>query len=219
MRAAVDTPSPTPKLTLAPAAAPVGRREQTKAANRAAILAAAREVFSELGYGAASVRDIIRRTDLAAGTFYNYFPDKESIFRELLDVSGSAARPRVQAARAAATNLEEFVRGGYGAYFAFMAEDRVILDLLRRNAGTIQTLADVPSFGAGVADLEHDIGAAVAAGTMPPVDAAYMAAAMAGVAFEVAGRMIERDPVDVEGATEFATALFLGGIAGLAEPA
>ena len=57
--------------------APVaGKREATKAANRAAILAAARVVFADIGFGAASVRDIIRRTDLATGTFYNYFPDK-----------------------------------------------------------------------------------------------------------------------------------------------
>ena len=46
--------------------APVaGKREATKAANRAAILAAARMVFADIGFGAASVRDIIRRTDLA----------------------------------------------------------------------------------------------------------------------------------------------------------
>ena len=35
---------------------PAGKREATKAANRAAILAAARVVFAELGYGASSVR-------------------------------------------------------------------------------------------------------------------------------------------------------------------
>ena len=45
-----------------------GKREQTKAHNRAAILAAAREVFAELGYDAAGVRDVIRRTELASGT-------------------------------------------------------------------------------------------------------------------------------------------------------
>jgi hypothetical protein len=39
-----------------------------------------------------------------------------------------------------------------------------------------------------------------------------MAAAMLGVGLEVGVRMIERDPPDVEGATRFATALFLGGI-------
>jgi len=53
------------------------KRERTKASNRAAILEAARDVFAELGYDAATVRDIVRRTDLASGTFYNYFPDKE----------------------------------------------------------------------------------------------------------------------------------------------
>jgi len=52
---------------------PIGKREKTKAANRQAILAAARRVFAQLGYEAATVRDIIRGTALASGTFYNYF--------------------------------------------------------------------------------------------------------------------------------------------------
>ncbi|MDX6656088.1 MAG: hypothetical protein QOH62_881, partial [Solirubrobacteraceae bacterium] len=50
--------------------AATGKREQTKAANRTAILDAARVVFSQIGYGAATVRDIVRETDLATGTFY-----------------------------------------------------------------------------------------------------------------------------------------------------
>ena len=53
-----------------------GKRERTKVANRQAILDAAREVFGELGYDAATVRDIIRRTGLASGTFYNYYKSK-----------------------------------------------------------------------------------------------------------------------------------------------
>src|SRR5205085_12006715 len=38
-----------------------GKRERNKAANRAAILSAAREVFADIGYGASSIRDIVRR--------------------------------------------------------------------------------------------------------------------------------------------------------------
>jgi len=49
---------------------PLGKREQTKVQNRQAILNAAREVFGELGYDNVTVRDIVRRTGLAAGTFY-----------------------------------------------------------------------------------------------------------------------------------------------------
>src|SRR3954452_16299340 len=83
-------------VSLRPMSVEAGRRERTKAANRAAILEAARRVFGDLGYGAASVRDVIRGTDLAAGTFYNYFPDKEAVFRALLDEVGAEARRRVR---------------------------------------------------------------------------------------------------------------------------
>jgi AcrR family transcriptional regulator len=85
-----------------------GKRERTKQANRAAILEAAREVFSDIGYGAATVRDVIRRTDLAAGTFYNYFPDKESVFRALIEDAAEEARVHVRAARRAGRTFEEF---------------------------------------------------------------------------------------------------------------
>jgi AcrR family transcriptional regulator len=196
------------------AAAPAaGRREHTKAANRAAILEAAREVFAEVGYDAASVRDVIRRTELASGTFYNYFPDKESVLRALLEESSREMRARVGDARAQAGSLEEFVGHAYRAYFAFMVDDRPTFELLRRNAGTIRALMDVPALGAAaVDDLIVDLREAMARGEMPALDAEYMASAMAGAGLEVAIRMIERDPPDVEGAAAFATALFLGGI-------
>src|SRR3954465_8107528 len=89
-----------------------GRREATKHANRSAILDAAREVFADLGCGAATVRDIVRRTDLATGTFYNYFPDKEAVFRALLDESAREARERVPAARRQATDVEGLLPAG-----------------------------------------------------------------------------------------------------------
>ena len=41
-----------------------GRRELTKAQNRETILLAARQVFSELGFAAATVRDIVRATPM-----------------------------------------------------------------------------------------------------------------------------------------------------------
>jgi AcrR family transcriptional regulator len=193
-------------------AAVAGKREQTKAANRTAILDAARTVFSRIGYGAATVRDIVRETDLATGTFYNYFPDKESVLRALMEESWRDMRARVAEARANAHNLEEFVGDAYRAYFAFIVEDPPTFELTRRNAGTIRALFDEPVLGAARDDLLADLRAAIGRGEMPPLDAEYMTAAMAGVALEVGIRMIERDPPDVEGAAAFATAVFLGGI-------
>jgi len=195
--------------------AAAGRREATKHANRSAILDAAREVFADLGYGAATVRDIVRRTDLATGTFYNYFPDKEAVFRALLDESAREARERVRAARRQATDLDGFVRDGYRAYFAFVASDRTAFAIMRRNAGTIRALFDAPALGAGTDELEADLDEAMRAGLVPEHDAHYMAAAMVGAGFEIAVRMLERDPPDVDGAVEFATAVFLGGLRGV----
>jgi AcrR family transcriptional regulator len=194
------------------APAGVGKRERTKTANREAILVAARRVFSDIGYGAASVRDVVRETDLATGTFYNYFPDKESVLRALMEESWRDMRARVAEARANAHNLEEFVGDAYRAYFAFIVEDPPTFELTRRNAGTIRALFDEPVLGAARDDLLADLRAAIGRGEMPPLDAEYMTAAMAGVALEVGIRMIERDPPDVEGAAAFATAVFLGGI-------
>jgi AcrR family transcriptional regulator len=196
-------------------APPAGRRERTKQANRAAILAAAREVFAEMGFGAATVRDVVRRTDLAAGTFYNYFPDKDAVFRALLEASAERVRERTRAGRAGARTLEELVRGGYRSYFEAVADDPLTFELTRRNAGTIRTLFNTPGIGAGVDELRADLEAAIAAGLMPPVDVEYTAAAMVGVGFEIGVRMVARDPVDPERAADFATRLFLGGIDGL----
>jgi AcrR family transcriptional regulator len=186
-----------------------GRRERTKAANRGAILAAARDVFAELGYGSTSVRDIVRRTDLASGTFYNYFPDKESVLRALVDEIAVEARARVRAARAAATTLEAFVADGYRAYFEFLARDPSTVALMRRNAGTIRTLFDEPALGAGIAELRADLEAGVAAGTLPPHDTELMAAAMVGSAVEVGIAMVAADPIDVERAVALVTSVFV----------
>jgi AcrR family transcriptional regulator len=189
-----------------------GRREATKVANRAAIIAAARAVFAEMGYGSATVRDVVRRTDLASGTFYNYFPDKESLFRAVLEESAIEIRARVRAARREATSLEEFVAAGYREYFGFLASDPQAFELMRRNSGTIRAMFDEPIFGAGVDELAADLRAAIALGIVPALDAEYMAAAMVGAALEVGVTMVRREPPDVEGATRFATSVLLGGI-------
>jgi AcrR family transcriptional regulator len=192
--------------------AAAGKRERTKAHNRAAIVVAAREVFAELGYDAAGVRDVIRRTDLAAGTFYNYFPDKESVFRAMLDESAQEIRRRLVEVRSGARTLEEFVGDAYRAWFEFVVEDRLLFELVTRNAATIRAMLGDPILGAGVQELLDDLRAAIERGDIPRIDADYMTGAMVGAAFELALRMAERTPADVEGAARFATGLFLGGI-------
>jgi len=54
------------------------------AARRDAILSAALEEFSACGFEATRLDDVAKRADVAKGTIYLYFRDKESLFQELI---------------------------------------------------------------------------------------------------------------------------------------
>ncbi len=57
-----------------------------KAERRKELLRAARDVFATKGYHDAKVDDIVAAAKVAKGTFYLYFPDKRSVFSELVDL-------------------------------------------------------------------------------------------------------------------------------------
>ena len=56
-----------------------------KEQRRLDILNAARKVFATKGYHEAKVGDIAAAAKVAKGTLYLYFPDKRSVFVELMD--------------------------------------------------------------------------------------------------------------------------------------
>jgi AcrR family transcriptional regulator len=190
-----------------------GKREQTKQRNREAILQAAAEAFLAMGYEACSVRDIVRRTELATGTFYNYFPDKESVFRALIDEHAGRIAGVVREYRRRAEDGESFIRLGFSAYFGELARHPVSFELARRNETVIGHLYDVPMVELAMGQLLADTRAAMERGWLPAVDAEYLAGSFMGVAHEVGRVMTGRRPMDPEGAAAFATGLFLGGLA------
>lgn len=64
------------------AGAPAGKEKAAE--KRALILAAALDEFSQKGFAAARLDDVAKRADVAKGTIYLYFKDKEALFQELL---------------------------------------------------------------------------------------------------------------------------------------
>lgn len=58
---------------------------KTKAERRRELLDAARDVFVEKGFSAATVDDIVVKAEVARGTFYLYFADKRAVFEALVD--------------------------------------------------------------------------------------------------------------------------------------
>lgn len=196
---------------------PAGKREQTKVQNRQAILDAAREVFGELGYEAATVRDIIRRTGLAAGTFYNYYRSKEEVFTALADEGARRFGPILKEHRAKAPDFEAFVRGAIEAYYAFLADEhRNWVARRPPEEPHPHVQGETPEMAAVFAEVRDAIVDGIARrGGAPAVDPDYLAAACIAIAREVGDKMLARRPIDTEGAAAFAVAMILTGLKGL----
>ncbi len=60
-----------------------GRRERKKEETRRRITMSALDLFHEKGFEATTVDEITERADVAKGTFFNYFPRKESVLAAL----------------------------------------------------------------------------------------------------------------------------------------
>jgi len=184
------------------------RRELTKAQNRETILAAGRQVFAEMGFAAVTVRDIIRATPLASGTFYNYFKSKEDVYLALRDEVALTVRPRLRAARQGAETAEGFLFESFLAFFRFAAESSS-----EQPTGAVRFRMDSPEVVAGFGELREDIDTAVAQGLLPAMDTGFLTAALTGVAFELAEQV--KGGAEPESASRFATAIFLGGLPAL----
>ncbi|MDR3513156.1 MAG: TetR/AcrR family transcriptional regulator [Caulobacteraceae bacterium] len=197
-----------------------GKREQTKQQNRRAILDAARGVFGELGYEVATVRDIIRRTNLSVGAFYNYYRSKEEVYEALSDDGARRFRPILQAQYEAAGDFPSYIRGAITAYFNFIVEE----DEAWRNQPTAvdhrhpHVQGETPEMKAVFDQVRWSISDALDRGAGPRVDSEFLAAACIAIAREVGERMLERRPIDVPAAVEFAVQMILGGLPALPPP-
>jgi AcrR family transcriptional regulator len=75
-------------------------REAQKAATRAKIVEAARELFAERGYHAATVRDITARAGVSPGSLFTSFAGKASLLQEIVNARLSGLLEHAQSALA-----------------------------------------------------------------------------------------------------------------------
>lgn len=196
-----------------------GKREFNRIRNRKAILDAARECFREHGYDNSTIRDIVRRTGLAAGTFYNYFSSKQDIFAALLTDFLGQLNHNLTESRKAASSAEDFIYFAYFALFKATANDPLVYELAHRNDRAIRKLFGSDILGLTMVSLEDDVEDAIERGLLPDLDREYLCAAFFGVGYELSLRLAHRahrqpDQAEAEAisATRFATNLFLNGL-------
>ena len=191
-----------------------GKRAHAKEQNRRIILDAARRVFAQLGYSGTTVRDVIRATPLASGTFYNYFRSKEEVFQAMRDETALALRPVLREARAKAETAEAFVAETFRAFFAHVVASRVDVAGIKRN-DAVHVRVDTPEVLAGFDELRTDLEAAIARGLFPAIDAEMLTASIVGIAFEMAAVLQRHEGLGPEDAARFATSLVMGGLPAL----
>ena len=89
-----------------------GPNEQRRAETRAALVAAARRAFADIGFAAASTEAIVRDAQVTRGALYHHFADKEDLFAAVFeDVSQSVVRRIALAAGRHTDPWDGFVAG------------------------------------------------------------------------------------------------------------
>ncbi|HYC56853.1 MAG TPA: TetR/AcrR family transcriptional regulator [Candidatus Binatia bacterium] len=202
------SPSAAPRVTH-------GKREATKTRNRAVILTAAREVFATLGFDAATVRDIVRGTDLAVGTFYQYFRDKNDVFAAVAEETLRDLRARLREYRTESTvPFEARIFNTYFAFFEMVVHERRLFEVLDRNIAPLVSDISFASTRTALAEIREDLWPLLQAEHVSTADLDYFAAASIGVGMMVARQLLERAEPDAAEAAGFCTTMILKGIRG-----
>ena len=106
----------------------LGRRERRKLELRDRIRAAGLELFEAQGVEATKIQAICQRADIAQKTFFNYFPTKRHLLREIAQVSLGELLLEIEAVRKLPASTGEKVR----AFFAGVADNAEEAGPMRR---------------------------------------------------------------------------------------
>jgi len=156
---------------------PLHRVDRRRARTRAALLKAGRTLLAQREVGSLSVDEIVAAADVAKGSFYNHFADKDVFAREI----GAAVRRQAEAAIAQANaGIEDpalRLAQALCVFVRFAIEHRESAQVLwRLNSGA--TIADAPinrglrdevtlaANSAGLANFDVETGVLLVMGTI-----------------------------------------------------
>jgi AcrR family transcriptional regulator len=91
-------------------------RERQADATRELLVAVARERFTNQGYAATSIEDIVQRAGVAKGALYHHFSGKDALFRAVYEAVQADVVSAVMAAALAAQEPWAGVRAGLSAF-------------------------------------------------------------------------------------------------------
>lgn len=103
-------------------------RQARSEATRGKIIISAAELFSEIGYPAAGLADIIKRSEMTKGALYYHFDSKESLATAIIEEGGANLLSAFRSiAESSAPALESIIHG------AFVVADLLSTDKVARS--------------------------------------------------------------------------------------
>lgn len=104
----------------------LGKREFHKQQVRERILQESLILFTDNGFEKTTVSDIVENCDIARGTFYNYFPDMNSLFDALINELNQKIVESIQHTRKTTSNLYDYLYGTFKSYFDLISSNQMI---------------------------------------------------------------------------------------------
>jgi len=108
----------------------LGARERKKLVVRERIRAAAAELFTRHGYGAATMRQIARRARVALGTLFNYAEDKRDLVFLIFNEELNATTDIALAAPRPAQPLAEQLAAVFRVHYRWLAQKPALARIL-----------------------------------------------------------------------------------------
>ncbi|MCP5094995.1 MAG: TetR/AcrR family transcriptional regulator [Chloroflexi bacterium] len=180
------------------------KTRKKKDAKRTSMMQAAVRVFAEKGYHAATVRDIVRDADVAIGTFYFYFPDKETLFVHLYEETADFLLQAIRQGVSGRLKLPQQISAGLQAYINIaIYEPAVIQLLLVGGVGAIPSLtAKRKEFRERLVRIwQQPLEQALSKGLIPPQHTRRMAELFAGGFDEVVLNLLTAPEPEEEAGT------------------
>ncbi|HEX6383158.1 MAG TPA: TetR/AcrR family transcriptional regulator [Anaerolineae bacterium] len=168
------------------------------------MMQAAVRVFAKKGYHTATVRDIVSAADVAIGTFYFYFPDKETLFVHLYEETADFLLQAIQQAINSRATFAQQIQSGIQAYVNIAVyEPAVVQLLLVGGAGAVDSLAAKRTeFRERLINIwQRPLEAALAQTLILPQNSRRTAEALAGAFDEVILNLLNHPDPEVEAAT------------------
>lgn len=104
----------------------LGKRDEQKLKVRERLMKEGLALFSSSGFEKTTVAHIVEKSEIARGTFYNYFPDTKKLFDALIEELNQNIKAAIQQTRRDSKNVYDYLYGTFKNYFELIGTPQMI---------------------------------------------------------------------------------------------